>query len=122
MFRMGKAPCAASCIVRPCLALLFVFVLIAAAPPPQTPPRSAPSAGPSAPGPVAQGISTVKDVLNAAFFLVVGIITILTYRQAKKTILQPLKTEIFKQQIQLFTDLLKLFVGKDEIDLREQFA
>jgi hypothetical protein len=70
----------------------------------------------------AAAVTLVKDALNAVFFVVVGIITILTYRRAKRTILQPLRTEIFKQQIQLFSDLLKIFVGKSESDLREQFA
>jgi hypothetical protein len=67
-------------------------------------------------------VTLVKDVLNALFFIVVGAITLLTYRRAKLTILQPLRTEIFKQQIQLFSELLRLFVGKSEYDLREIFA
>jgi hypothetical protein len=63
-------------------------------------------------------VTLIKDILNAAFFVVVATVTILTYVRAKRTLLQPLKTEIFKQQISLFSDLLKIVVGKGEIELR----
>jgi hypothetical protein len=67
-------------------------------------------------------VTIIKDVLNALFFVIVSVITVLTYRRAKKTILQPLRTEVFKQQIQLFSDLLKLFVGKGEMALKDAHA
>lgn len=46
-----------------------------------------------------------KDLLNIAFFLTASIVTVLTYISAKKTILQPLKTEVLKKQINYFISL-----------------
>ena len=65
--------------------------------------------------------SIVRDLIQALFFLVVGTVAVLTYLKAKKTLLQPIKTEIFKGQLQGFTDILRLFAGKKEIDLRDDF-
>jgi len=65
----------------------------------------------------AQVISVAKDVANVLFFIVVGTVTILTYIKAKRTILQPMRTEVFKQQITLFTQLLHELIGKSEVEL-----
>jgi len=46
-----------------------------------------------------------KDVIYIVFLIVASVIAILTYCRAKDTILQPLKTEIFKRQIDYFVDL-----------------
>lgn len=56
------------------------------------------------------------------FFIIIGTITWLTYLKAKKTLLQPIRTEVFKEQIKEFSNILKLFIGKGEIELREDFA
>ncbi|MFJ4328281.1 hypothetical protein ACIP3A_34955 [Streptomyces tricolor] len=45
----------------------------------------------------------------------------MTYINAKRTVFQPLRTEVFKKQIESLTEVLKLFVGKDELSLREDF-
>jgi len=47
----------------------------------------------------------IKDFFNIVFFLTASIVTILTYLSAKKTILQPLKTEVLKKQINYFIEL-----------------
>lgn len=64
----------------------------------------------------------IRDIAHITFFGVTGTVAILTYRSAKKTILQPIKTEVFKEQIKEFSKTLELFYGKDEIALRDDFA
>jgi hypothetical protein len=70
-------------------------------------------------------IETLFTVINLAlqglFFIAVGIITILTYIQAKDTILQPMRTELFKIQMDELSHVLKLFIGQSELALREKF-
>ena len=67
-------------------------------------------------------ISIAKDIINILFFVIIGIITILTYLKAKQTLLQPIKTEIFKEQLKVFSEILSFFSGKTEIDLRKDSA
>ncbi|MER2057848.1 MAG: hypothetical protein ABTA16_03425 [Niallia sp.] len=64
----------------------------------------------------------IKDIVNIAFFLTTGIVAVLTYVSAKKTILQPIKTEIFKEQIKEFSKTIELFYAKDELTLRNDYA
>lgn len=66
-------------------------------------------------------ISDIRDLTQTAFFVSTGIIAILTYRQAKKTVLQPIKTEIFKEQIKEMSIVLEAFNGKTEYELRNDF-
>jgi hypothetical protein len=56
------------------------------------------------------------------FYVAVSAVTILTYLRAKKTLLQPIRTEIFKAQLQEFTQLLSLFKGKGEAELRNEWG
>ncbi|WP_312198316.1 hypothetical protein [Anaerospora hongkongensis] len=63
-----------------------------------------------------------KDVISVLFFITGITITILTYYQAKKTFFQPMKNEVFKQQLDDLKSLMKIFAGKKETDLREQFG
>lgn len=58
-------------------------------------------------------MATVADVFQIAFWVVVGTIAVLTYRQARKTILQPLRTEVFKLQLEQMREVMSLFVGRD---------
>ncbi|MFI5252453.1 MAG: hypothetical protein ACHQQQ_08490 [Bacteroidota bacterium] len=64
-------------------------------------------------------IGFLKDYLNALFFLVVGIISILTYFQAKKTIFAPIKTETFKYQLKTFEEILLFFQNQSEAEFIE---
>lgn len=66
-------------------------------------------------------VSLVKDLLNCVFFGVVTVVTVLTYLRAKHSILQPLRTEIFKLQVQELSSILAFFVGKDEVGLWDEF-
>lgn len=67
-------------------------------------------------------ISEARDLVQIVFFLTIALITILTYIKAKRTILQPLRTEVFKEQIKILSDVLRLFVGKEEHDLRNSWG
>lgn len=61
-------------------------------------------------------ISDVKDVANIIFFIVVATITILSYKQARKTLFSPIRTEVFKLQIKIFEEVLAIFQNKNESD------
>ena len=50
--------------------------------------------------------SFIKDIIYIVFLLTTSIVAILTYNRAKHTILQPLKTEVIKKQITIFSDLI----------------
>lgn len=64
-------------------------------------------------------LPAAKEIFQILFFVVVGIVTVLTFRKANKTLLQPIRTEVFKEQIKLFADVLRLFRGKGEVELRD---
>ncbi|MER8099400.1 hypothetical protein [Kitasatospora sp. NPDC094016] len=49
------------------------------------------------------------------------VIASMTYVNAKRTVFQPLKTEVFKKQIESLTEVLRIFVGKEELALRGDF-
>ncbi|MBE9051754.1 hypothetical protein IQ243_15240 [Nostocales cyanobacterium LEGE 11386] len=54
-------------------------------------------------------INISNKLLQNIFFIVGSIITILTYINAKQTILQPIKTEVFKLQVNKFESILDIF-------------
>lgn len=54
-------------------------------------------------------ISDVKDIVNIIFFVVVGLLGVLSYLQAKKTIFTPIKTETFKLQLKAFENIFSYF-------------
>ena len=62
------------------------------------------------------------EIVTTAFYLSTGIVAIMTYISAKKTVLQPIKTEVFKKQVEAFSKIMELFNGKDEIELRKYFG
>ncbi len=63
-------------------------------------------------------LNAIKDILWIVFTLIATIITILTYRKARYTILQPLRTEVIKKQTELIIDIMNLF--KSDNDLLNQ--
>lgn len=67
-------------------------------------------------------LETIKTVVQISFWLTIAAVAILTYRQARKTVLQPIRTEVFKAQIAEMSKALALLVGKDEHDLRKDFS
>ena len=67
-------------------------------------------------------IGRQKDFFQVLFFVVIGTVTVLTYLKAKRTLLQPIRTEVFKEQLKIFTDVLRYFTGKGEVELRQEFG
>lgn len=67
-------------------------------------------------------LEAIKNVTNTLFWGVTGSVTVLAYLRAKKTILQPIKTEVFKEQIKEFSKALEIFNGKSESELRDEFG
>ena len=67
-------------------------------------------------------LSRVSTSVQILFFLATGWVAVLSYVTAKKTLFQPLRTEIFKKQIEDLSLILGLFSGKGEVQLREEFA
>lgn len=63
----------------------------------------------------------LKDVVQIVFWLLAGVLAVLTYRQARRTVLQPIRTEVFKEQLKVMSEVMSLFVGKSEIPLRGDF-
>ena len=61
-----------------------------------------------------QYLPSVREAIQAMFFIVVGTVTVLTYLKAKRTLLQPIRTEIFKEQIKTFAELLGFFILKGD--------
>lgn len=67
-------------------------------------------------------LETVVAIVQTAFYAVVATVTILTYMHARRTLFQPVRTEIFKEQLKELSQVLAPFVGKSEADLRNFFA
>jgi hypothetical protein len=63
-----------------------------------------------------------KNLAQVVFWGLVATVSLLTYLAAKKTILQPIRTEIFKVQLEEMRNILAMFVGKGETELRKAYA
>ncbi|MEU4893780.1 hypothetical protein AB0B12_12520 [Streptomyces sp. NPDC044780] len=68
-----------------------------------------------------QLLDQVAKITQITFWVSTSIIAAMTYANAKKTVFQPLKTEIFKKQLEALEEVLKLFTGKNEMSLRDDF-
>jgi hypothetical protein len=62
------------------------------------------------------------NVVQSIFLLGTLVLAILTYRQARKTILQPLRTEVFKEQIKVFGKIQEMLLSKTQLDLWTEFG
>lgn len=62
----------------------------------------------------------ITKILQGAFFVTVAIVAILTYLQAKRSWFQPIRTEVFKQQLRAIDELSPHFIGKSESELRDE--
>jgi hypothetical protein len=60
-------------------------------------------------------ISWIKDSLEIIFYFITALIVVLTYKRAKETILQPIRSEVIKKQTDLLIKLLDL-IKDDYID------
>lgn len=66
------------------------------------------------------GLEEWKNIFNIWFFLVVSTIGILSYLQARKTLFSPIKTEIFKLQIEEIKKILEAFNYKNQTQFDEE--
>jgi hypothetical protein len=66
-------------------------------------------------------IETTKNLANIFFFLVVALIGILSYLQARKTLFAPIRTETFKLQLKAFEEILAFFQNRSESDFLDAF-
>jgi hypothetical protein len=61
-------------------------------------------------------------IIQSIFWITVGVVTVLTFLHAKRTVLQPMRTEVYKLQIEVMSKVIKLFVGRNKVDLMNHFA
>lgn len=66
-------------------------------------------------------MESIKDVFNILFFVVMGVIAILSYMQARKTLFSPIRTEVFKIQIEELKNVLRFFNKQSSLDFDEDF-
>lgn len=66
-------------------------------------------------------ITEIKDIFNILFFLLTGILAIMTYFNARKTLFSPIRTEVFKLQIKEFEEIISKFRDIDENKILEMF-
>lgn len=66
------------------------------------------------------GLEDWKNIFNIGFFLVVGTIGILSYLQARKTLFSPIKTEIFKLQVEEIKKILEAFNYKNQTQFDDE--
>lgn len=59
---------------------------------------------------IKDNISWLKDIFTLLFTGTATILTVLTYRRARATILQPKRTEVIKLQTQILTDFLAIIL------------
>ncbi|WP_439833426.1 hypothetical protein [Aeromonas caviae] len=67
---------------------------------------------------IPESVTIAKDIVNIMFFVAMASLALLSYLQARKTIFQPIKTEIFKYQLKAFEEVIGHFQNKGEIELR----
>ena len=60
-------------------------------------------------------ISAIKDIFWIIFTLIATIIAILTYKRARYTILQPLRSEVIKRQTDLFIEIIEVFSDESKV-------
>lgn len=59
------------------------------------------------------GLVNVATITQIAFWSTTSIVATLTYKNAKKTIFQPIRTEVFKKQIDILSEVLRLFFDEE---------
>jgi len=66
-------------------------------------------------------VELIEKLAQIAFWAVAASVAVVTYRQARRTVLQPIRTEIFKSQLTAMSQIFGLFLGKHELELRAEF-
>lgn len=72
------------------------------------------------PSPLQELTSWILDLVQIVFYFVVTVLTYLTYTHARKTILQPMKAETYKEQIRVLTVIAETYCGYSESQLCAQ--
>ncbi|MTJ52865.1 hypothetical protein FJR38_09475 [Anabaena sp. UHCC 0253] len=67
-------------------------------------------------------LQSIQIITQIIFYVVGTLVTAATFLKARKTLLQPLRTEVFKEQIKIFTQILDLFAGKNDLELRKDYG
>jgi hypothetical protein len=67
-------------------------------------------------------LTTTKTAVEIVFFAIASVVTVLTYHHARKTVLQPFRAEVFKEQLRLFAEILRRFSGRHEHELKNDIA
>lgn len=60
-------------------------------------------------------ISTIKDIFWIIFTFIATVIAVLTYKRARYTILQPLRSEVIKRQTDLFIEIMEAFSDETKL-------
>lgn len=63
---------------------------------------------------IISNVSWIKDALWILFTLIATIIAFLTYRRARYTLLQPLRSEVVKRQTELMVELLEYISNREQ--------
>ena len=63
---------------------------------------------------IKNNISWVQSFMSIIFTFAATVVSILTYKRAKSTVLQPIRNEVIKKQAEILQDLLKFL--RSEID------
>lgn len=85
-------------------------------PPPESPSQIENPTG-SVPDGAMSLLESTGTVIQIAFWVLVGTLSLLTYLHARRTFFQPLKTEVFKLQLTALTRISESLHGKGEWEL-----
>jgi len=67
-------------------------------------------------------LEIIQIIINVIFLIIIAIFTILAYRSAKKTILDPMKSEILQTIHNKLVDILYMFNNKNDYDLKNEMS
>lgn len=70
---------------------------------------------------ILQYVDVATKVVQIIFWVIAGVVAVLTYRHARQTVLQPIRTEVFKAQLAAMSQIMGRFLGKNELELRDEF-
>ena len=65
---------------------------------------------------ISANASWIRDIFTPVFTAIIVAVAILTYRRAKETILQPLRSEVVRRQAQKMTELMDFVSSTQESD------
>ena len=69
-----------------------------------------------------RNVEEMKNEWQIIFWITASIVAWLTFFNARRGVLQPIRTEIFKGQVEALKQTQALFIGKQELELREDVA